>query len=210
MGHAKVYHWYKEELKGTGLITLKFANNLALPLDSTNPEDTVAALRYQDYILGIIANPIFLGEQYPESVLSTHGINLTKLTHSELAYINGTADFWSFDPYTAGFATSPPGGINACASNKNNPLWPTCVVGTNVQQDGWLNGAASFAYAYIAPQYVRQQLGYCWNVFRYERQVFCSQSLTYCCCRKNLLTLDYVRPKGILIAEFGFSKHIHN
>ena len=30
MGHAKVYHWYKETLGGTGLITIKFANNLAV------------------------------------------------------------------------------------------------------------------------------------------------------------------------------------
>lgn len=166
MGHAKVYHWYKEVLGGTGLLTVKFANNLALPLDSTNPEDTVAALRYQDYILGIIGNPIFLGQQYPAEVLNTTGINLTALTDTELQYINGTADFWSFDPYTAGFATSPPEGIDACAANPKNPLWPFCVLNTNVQQDGWLNGQASFAYAYITPQYVRQQLGYVWNVFR--------------------------------------------
>lgn len=178
LGHAKVYHWYKSTLGGTGLITLKFANNLALPLDSTNPNDTVAALRYQDFILGIIGNPIFLGTQIPAEVLATPGINLTALTDSELEFINGTADFWAFDPYTAGFATSPPGGIEACAADMNNTLWPSCVVGTNVQQDGWLNGAASYAYAYIAPQYVRQQLGYVWNVFK---------------------------PKGVLIAEFGFN-----
>jgi hypothetical protein len=47
-----------------------------------------------------------------------------------------------------------------------------------VQQDGWLNGQASYAYAYLAPQYVRQQLGFVWNEYR---------------------------PKGILIAEFGFN-----
>lgn len=181
MAHAKVYHWYKEELQGTGLVTIKFANNLATPLDSTNPEDTRAALRYQDYILGIMANPIFLGENYPSEVLSATGINLTALTSEELAYINGTSDFWSFDPYVAGFATSPPGGIDACAANISDPLWPTCVVNTNVQQDGWLNGQGSFAYAYIAPQYVRQQLGYVWNTFR---------------------------PSGILIAEFGFNPYM--
>lgn len=178
MGHAKVYHWYKEVLGGTGLITIKFANNLATPLDSSNPDDHRAALRYQDFILGIMSKPIFLGEQYPQEVLSTHGINLTALTDDQLAYINGTADFWSFDPYTAGFATSPPGGIDACAADKKNPLWPFCVVNTNVQQDGWLNGQASYAYAYLAPQYVRQQLGFVWNEYR---------------------------PKGILIAEFGFN-----
>lgn len=87
-----------------------------------------------------MSNPIYLGQQYPEEVLSTKGINLTALTDDELSYINGTSDFWSFDPYTAGFATSPPNGIDACAQNTSDPLWPTCVVNTNVQQDGWLNG----------------------------------------------------------------------
>ncbi|WPG97496.1 glycoside hydrolase family 1 protein [Acrodontium crateriforme] len=180
LGHAKVYHWYKETLKGTGQITMKFANNLALPLDSTNPNDTVAALRYQDYILGLIGYPIFLGQNFPQSILSTTSINLTALTESELSYIKDTADYFAFDPYTAGFATSPPGGIEACAADPTNPLWPTCVLGTNVQQDGWLNGQGSFAYAYIAPQYVRQQLGFVWNV---------------------------LRPKGVLIAEFGFNPY---
>ena len=90
----------------------------------------------------------------------------------------GTSDFWSFDPYTAGFATSPPNGIDACASNSSDPNWPMCVMNTNVQQDGWLNGQASYAYAYIAPQYVRQQFGYVWDTFR---------------------------PSGILVAEFGFN-----
>ncbi|GIZ39403.1 hypothetical protein CKM354_000278800 [Cercospora kikuchii] len=176
--HASVYHWYKGELKGTGLVTIKFANNLAVPLDNENDDDIRAALRYQDFILGILGNPIFLGEQIPEEVLNTSGLNLTALTADELSYFNGTADFWSFDPYTAGFATSPPGGIDACAKNQSDPLWPNCVVNTNVQTDGWLNGQGSYAYAYIAPQYVRQQLGYIWNIFK---------------------------PSGILIAEFGFN-----
>lgn len=41
----------------------------------------------------------------------------------------------------------------------------------------------SYAYAYLAPQYVRQQLEYVWNVFR---------------------------PKGVLIAEFGFNPFMEN
>lgn len=90
-----------------------------------------------------MSNPIYLGEQYPEEVLRTADTNLTALTKEELAYINGTSDFWSFDPYVAGFATSPPGGTDACASNRSHPLWPNCVVNTNVQKDGWLNGQKS-------------------------------------------------------------------
>jgi len=166
MAHAMVYHWYKEVLNGTGLITIKFANNLAVPLDATNPEDTRAALRAQDFGVGVLGNPIYLGITYPSEVQNTTGTNLLPLSDEELSYINGTSDFFSFDPYTTGFATSPPGGIDACAANTSDPLWPTCVVNTNVQKDGWLNGQASYAYAYITPQYVRQQLGYMWNTFK--------------------------------------------
>nr|POF02594.1 beta-glucosidase 34 [Quercus suber] len=178
MGHANVYHWYKEVLHGSGQITLKFANNLAVPLESTDSGDTLAALRYQDFVVGLIANPIFLGQNFPVEILNTTGINLTALTDAELAFVHGTADYFSFDPYTSGFATSPPEGINACAADPTHPLWPICVANSNIQKDGWLNGEASYAYAYIAPQYVRQQLGYVWNT---------------------------LRPKGVLIAEFGFN-----
>ena len=178
MGHAKVYHWYKEVLKGTGQVTFKFANNVALPLDSTNPDDVRASSRYQDWIVGILGNSVFLGEQYPAEILNTAGVGLEPLTPSQLAYLNGTADFLAFDPYVAQYATSPPGGIDACAANTSDPLWPICVVNTNVQLDGWLMGQASYAYAYLAPQYVRQQFGYMWNTYR---------------------------PKGIMVMEFGFN-----
>ena len=70
-------------------MTIKFANNLATPLDSNNPDDVHAALRYQSFILSIMGNPIYLGEQYPEEVLKTAGTNLTALTDEELSYING-------------------------------------------------------------------------------------------------------------------------
>lgn len=178
LAHAALYDWYKHELGGTGKITMKFANNLAMPLDPSNESHVSAALRYQDFILGIMSNPLFLGKQYPADALKTLGPNLTALTDEQIAQIRGRIDFWAFDPYVAQFASPPPGGVEACASDPSNPLWPSCVSLTNVQANGWLMGDASNAYAYIAPQYVRQQLGYVWNTFR---------------------------PSGILIAEFGFN-----
>ncbi|KAK5019763.1 hypothetical protein LTR39_000161 [Cryomyces antarcticus] len=163
MGHAKVYHFYKEELGGKGKVTMKFANNIAVPLAYSNASHVEAALRYQDFILGIEANPLFLGQNYPES---------------DIAYFNGTVDFFSVDPYTTQFAYPPPNGIAACASNTSDPNWPQCVITTNVGNTGWLNGDASYAYAYLTPQYFRQHLGYIWNTFR---------------------------PAGIAITEFGFN-----
>ncbi|PYI14686.1 beta-glucosidase [Aspergillus violaceofuscus CBS 115571] len=178
LAHAAAYHWYKETLGGTAQITLKFANNLALPLDPTNSTHTASAQRYQAFILGIMGNPLLLSEQIPSEVLSTPNITIEALTSEELATVKNTVDFISIDPYTAQFASPAPEGIEACAANSSHPLWPSCATLTNVQANGWLMGEASNDYAYIAPQYVRQQLGYLWNTFR---------------------------PKGILVAEYGFN-----
>ena len=82
------------------------------------------------------------------------------------------------NPYTTQFAYPPPNGIAACAANISDPHYPQCVITTNVQANGWLNGDASYAYAYLTPQYFRQHMGYIWDTFR---------------------------PTGIAITEFGFN-----
>ncbi|KAH9903624.1 beta-glucosidase [Xylariomycetidae sp. FL2044] len=164
--HARAYRWYKEDLGGRGRMTFKFANNLAMPLDVGSATDTAAARRYQDFILGIMANPTFLGQQYPATVLATPGINLTALTADQIALIRGTADFWAFDPYTAQYATDPPGGYAACARNASDALWPACAALGSEQANGWLLGAPSGSFVYMAPEAVRSQLGFVWNTYR--------------------------------------------
>ncbi|KAJ5198500.1 beta-glucosidase [Penicillium cinerascens] len=176
--HAEFYHWYRDEFRGTGQISIKFANNLATPLHGpSSAVDVRASLRYQDFLLGIMGNPIFLGQQYPASVLDTPDLNLTPLTADEIAYINGTCDFFALDPYVAQIATVPPREdpnhapddyqqLRDCITNSSNPLWPQCAEITSIQQDGWPMGYFSNAYSKVAPNYVRQQLGYVWNTFK--------------------------------------------
>ena len=178
MAHATLYRWYKTTLKGTAQITLKFANNAAVPRDTSNASDIAAANRYQDFIVGIMANPLFLGQQYPSSVLNTPNLNLTALTSAQIAYIHGSIDFFSVDPYVSQFASAPPDGLAACVTDPTNALWPTCAQLTNVQSNGWLQGLKSEDYAYLSPQYCRQQLGYLWNTYK---------------------------PSAIMITEFGFN-----
>ena len=178
MAHSAVYKWYKYTLGGTGKVTIKFANNLAVPRDLNKTSDLQAASRYQDFILGIMANPLFLGKQYPSEVLATPNVNLTALTAQQISYINGSIDFWAVDPYVSQFAAAPANGLDSCINNSSDPLWPQCAELGEIQQNGWQVGQKSNDYAYIAPQYVRQQLGYIWNTFR---------------------------PSGILISEFGFN-----
>ncbi|PLB44985.1 beta-glucosidase [Aspergillus steynii IBT 23096] len=182
LAHADAYRWYKDTLRGTGQITIKFANNLGVPLSVHNTSHVAAASRYQNFLLGILSNPLFLGKQYPEETLNrnTNGTDLTPLTDAQIAHVHGTVDFWSFDPYTAQFVSPlpTPQDEDACHANSSHPAWPTCVSLTNIQANGWAMGQPSNDYAYIAPHWVRQQLGYVWNTFK---------------------------PSGILIAEYGFN-----
>ena len=176
VAHATLFDWYKNELGGKGQITIKFANNLGVPSNPSNPSDVSAALRYQDFAMGIMCNPLFLGTQFPEDVLTTPDTNLTALTEEQISWLHGKIDFLALDPYVSQYV-SPAPDMENCMHNYSDPLWPECVMLTNVQANGWLMGDASNEYSYIAPQYFRQQLGYVWNTFR---------------------------PSAILIAEFGF------
>ncbi|THX37280.1 hypothetical protein D6D10_06016 [Aureobasidium pullulans] len=126
MPHSAVHKCYKQTLGVTGKVTLKFAINLAVPRDLTKSSDLAAASRYQDFILGIMANPLFLGKQCPSEVLATPNLNLTALTADQIS----------------------------------------CADLTEIQQNGWQIGQKSNDYAYIAPQYVCQPLGYVWNTFK--------------------------------------------
>ena len=175
--HSSTYDWYKNDLKGTGQISIKLANNLAVPLNASDPTHVTAAQRSQEFSLGIMANPLFLGQQYSAEVLNTPELNLTALTDAQIASFHGRADFYSADAYSAIFVSPDIDGIDACTRNSSNPLWPLCVVTTETQANGWVMGEASNAYSYIAPQYVREQLGYIWKTFQ---------------------------PPAVIITEFGF------
>jgi beta-glucosidase/6-phospho-beta-glucosidase/beta-galactosidase len=105
--HANLYDRYKNDLLGTGQITMKFANNLAIPIDTSNEAYVAAALRYQDFSLGIMNNPLFLGIRSPDPVLNTSGIPIDSLTDAQLALIQSKINFFSFDPYSAGMHPHP-------------------------------------------------------------------------------------------------------
>ena len=97
--HAQVYHFYKESIKGTGKISLKFNDNFGVPRDPGNSNDIYAADHFNSFQLGTFCNPIFLGQDYPDSYKQTVA-DYVPLTPQDLAYMNGTADFLGIDPYT--------------------------------------------------------------------------------------------------------------
>lgn len=181
--HAQVYHFYKNELKATGKIGIKFNDNFGVPRDPTNSSDIAAANRFQEIQLGLYANPIFLGKQYPDSVLETLP-GAKPLSEDELAYINNTSDFLGIDPYTATVVSEPPETFTDCASNHTaaNSLFPYCVVQETKTIHGWNIGYRSHSYVYITPTYLREYLNYLYNTFR----------------------------KPVLVSEFGFPVYKEN
>jgi hypothetical protein len=125
--HAKVYHFYKEEINGTGKVSLKFNDNFGVPRDPKNPSDVYAANHFNSFQLGMFCNPIFLGEDYPESYKNTVP-DYVPLNASELAYINGTADFLGIDPYTVrGSSSCKSFHIHAMILTSSNRR-PSCLL----------------------------------------------------------------------------------
>ncbi|CAG7924807.1 unnamed protein product [Penicillium olsonii] len=166
--HAQVYRFYHEELKATGQLGIKFNDNFGVPKDPKNSSHVLAADRFQEMQLGIFANPIFLGKQYPESVLKTLP-GAKPLSKSELKYINHTSDFFGIDPYTATVVSPASEGIKACTADpsSSNPLFPYCVNQETKNVYGWNIGYRSESYVYITPTYFREYLYYLWNTFRH-------------------------------------------
>jgi len=168
--HAHVYHFYKEELKGTGKISLKFNNNFGVPLNPLSEADLYAADHFNSIQLGPFANPIFLGTDYPESYKMTIS-DYVPLTQKDLAFFNGTADFLAIDPYTATVITPPEANstdsILACAANSTSSSRPYCVNETTANQFGWNIGYRSQSYVYITPTYLRSYLNYLYNTWHH-------------------------------------------
>ncbi|OJJ31947.1 hypothetical protein ASPWEDRAFT_161048 [Aspergillus wentii DTO 134E9] len=166
--HAQVYHFYHDVLHGTGQLGIKFNDNFGVPKDPHNASHVEAANRFQDLQLGFFANPIFLGKQYPASVLETMP-GARKLNQSELEYLNNTADFFGIDPYTATVVSPADEGIEACAkdASSSNALFPYCVKQETINIHGWNIGYRSDTYVYITPTYLREYLSYLWNTFRH-------------------------------------------
>lgn len=164
--HARLYHFYHDEIKGTGKVSLTFNDNFGVPRNPKDPADVDAANHFNSFQLATFSNPIFLGQDYPESYTSTVK-DYVPLSKEDLEYINGTADFFSIQPYTATVVSPPPNDtIASCAANTSHPLRPYCVTQSTSATTGWNIGYRSQSYVYLTPAYFRTYLNYLYNTFR--------------------------------------------
>jgi beta-glucosidase/6-phospho-beta-glucosidase/beta-galactosidase len=164
--HARLYHFYHEEVNGTGKVSITFNDNFGVPRNPHDPSDVGAAYHFNSFQLATFANPIFLGQNYPDSYTSTVPDHVP-LSEEDLQYINGTADFFSIQPYTATVVSPPPNDtVAACAANMSHSLRPYCVTQTTTTTTGWNIGYRSQSYVYLTPAYFRTYLNYLWNTFK--------------------------------------------
>lgn len=164
--HARLYHYYHDDIKGTGKVSITFNDNFGVPRNPRDPADVDAANHFNSFQLATFANPIFLGQDYPESFTSTIA-DYVPLSDNDLQYINGTADFFSIQPYTATVVSPPPNDtISNCAANTSHPLRPYCVTQSTTTTTGWNIGYRSQSYVYLTPTYFRTYLNYLWNTFK--------------------------------------------
>ena len=136
LSHAKVVHWYREVLGGDAKWSMKFdlsSTGFALPLDPSDPSDVEAAERRNAFGVGHLAYPLYLGAQPPQAMRDVLGDGVPAYTEEELEYINGTADFFAFDIYTATYHSAPEGGYEACSADPSHPEWPACTVRSNTR-----------------------------------------------------------------------------
>ncbi|KAJ6256839.1 Lactase [Drechslerella dactyloides] len=163
--HARVAHYYKDVVRGTGKIGVKLNDNFGVPRDPRNDSDVAAANHFNDFQLATFWNPLVLGEDYPDAFKMTIP-DYVPLSAGDLSYMRGTCDFVAVDPYTATVVSQPPGGIADCVINASSPYFPYCVVQETNNTFGWNIGYRSYSYVYITPTYLRTYLNYLWNTFR--------------------------------------------
>lgn len=164
--HARLYHFYHDDIGGTGKVSITFNDNFGVPRDPSAQTDVDAANWFNSFQLATFANPIFLGQDYPESFAKTVADHVP-LTEEDLQYLNGTADFFSIQPYTATVVSPPPNDtVEACAANTSHPLRPYCVTQSTTTTTGWNIGYRSQSYVYLTPTYFRTYLNYLYNTFR--------------------------------------------
>lgn len=123
LAHSQAYRLGKSMMPGS-LISLKHNGGYKIPLTNSTA-DAEAVQRAWDFNEGWFSDPTFLTGDYPDSLKGYVSDFLPNFTEEQKRAINGSADFYAHDAYTAHFYFAPDSGIDACVSNASHPLYPT-------------------------------------------------------------------------------------
>lgn len=123
LAHSQAYRLGKSMMPDS-LISLKHNGGYKIPLTNSTA-DAEAVQRAWDFNEGWFSDPTFLTGDYPDSLKGYVSDFLPNFTEEQKRAINGSADFYAHDAYTAHFYFAPDSGIDACVSNASHPLYPT-------------------------------------------------------------------------------------
>lgn len=87
--HARLWHFYHNEVNGTGLMSMKMSGFPAMPQDPQNASHVATAQRWNDLNIGTFLDPLVLCQDYPDAYKSTVQ-DFTPLTEQDLSFLDGT------------------------------------------------------------------------------------------------------------------------
>lgn len=147
LAHAKAYHIYDNEFRAQqkGRISIVIDSPWA-EAASNSSEDVEAAQTEREFVLGLYANPIYLGN-WPQVVIDNVATRselegfaqsrLPQFTQEQIDYINGTADFFGLNTYGTNLISHlnkpnenigvPNYGLDKGTSSSVDPSWPSDV-----------------------------------------------------------------------------------
>lgn len=168
--HARVAHYYRENLHGKGKISMKMGVTPAVPADPSNATHIEAADFLSEFYLGPFLQPLALGEDYPE--IFKHAVSdYIPLSPSDLEYMKGTLDFIALDAYTAPPVFPTTANLTQCAidsANSTHYAYPICVSLAPKTPTGWAFGydPSGNPVFYTAPSSLRTNLNFIWHTYR--------------------------------------------
>lgn len=170
--HARIVHFYREVLNGTGKVSMKMSGNPAVPTDPSNQTNIAAAQFYTDIYISPFLYPLGSGRDYPEAYKQVVP-DFVPLSEADLAYLNGTMDFVALDAYAAPSVAPSVSNLTACGLNHNsttNPFYryPICTELSMATPTNWSIGyspTGSFVF-YDSPFNLRTQLQYTWYEYK--------------------------------------------
>ncbi|KAH9730421.1 Beta-glucosidase 11 [Citrus sinensis] len=111
LAHASVARLYRKNYqdKQHGYIGMSIFTYGLLPLTNST-EDAIATQRYNDFLVGWIANPLVYGD-YPNIMKKNVGSRLPLFTYLESKQVKGSADFLGVNNYNSGYIKDNPSSL---------------------------------------------------------------------------------------------------
>ena len=118
VAHGTAVNVLRTEFPSAGEIGIVINGDAVYPWDPASADDIEACERKLEFTLGWFADPIFRGD-YPASMRAQLGKRLPVFTPEERALVQGSADYYGMNHYTANYIrnkTTPPDPLDVAGN----------------------------------------------------------------------------------------------